>query len=115
MKNACLVFIFSFLFFSCGEKKTNVNIPDSVLAKEKMSAVITDIHLAEAEAHLHAFPDTVSKEKISFQKIFEKHGITRKQYEESISFYMEHPELLDKVYEQTLNELSRMQGEAAKQ
>ena len=78
-----------------------------------MAQVITDIHLAEAEANVRTFPDSSSKEKLSFDKIFEKHSITKKQYEESLSFYIDNPEILDTVYENVLNELSKMQGEAA--
>jgi len=79
-----------------------------------MAEVITDIHLAEAEASIRTFPDTTSKEKLSFQKIFNKHSITKKQYEESLSFYIDNPEILDKVYVNVLNELSKMQGEVVK-
>ena len=99
-------------FFSCGENKT-ISIPPNVLSKEKMTEVITDIHLAEAEASIRTFPDSTSKEKLSFQKIFQKHSVTKKQYDESLQFYMEHPEILDTVYDNVLNELSKMQGEAA--
>ncbi len=74
-----------------------------------MSQVVTDIHLAEAQANLTAKPDT-TKEEPSFQKIFEKDSITKQQYEESLSFYIDHPELLEKVYQQSLNELSKMQS-----
>ena len=79
-----------------------------------MAAVITDIHLSEAETSLRTFPDSTSSEKVSFNKIFEKHSITKKQYEESLSFYIDNPELLDSVYTNVLNELSKKQGEVAK-
>lgn len=113
VKKLFYLFILCNLFFSCGEKKT-VSIPATVLPKEKMAAVIKDIHLSEAEMSLRTFPDSTSKEKLSFQKIFEKDSITKKQYDESLSFYVDHPQLLDTIYEQVLNDLSKMQGEAAK-
>lgn len=80
-----------------------------------MAAVIADIHLAEAEANIHMLPDSSSGKKISYGTIFEKHSVTKQQYEESLSFYISHPELLDEIYEAVLNELSKMQGEAKKQ
>ncbi len=79
-----------------------------------MTEVLKDIHLAEAEASIQSKPDSLLKQKINFQKIFEKDSVTKQQYEESLTFYMDHPELLDKIYEQVINDLSRMQGEAAK-
>ena len=78
-----------------------------------MSAILTDIHLAEAEINL-GVSDSTSKEKNNFEKIFKKHSITKQQYDVSLTFYIDHPELLDKIYEDVLNELSKMQGEAAK-
>ena len=80
-----------------------------------MARVFTDIHLAEAEANLHSMPDSAKKVPINFQKIFEKDTITKLQYEESLTFYIDHPELLNKVYEEVVNELSKMQGVPGKQ
>lgn len=106
-----LIFALAILIFSCGEEKKQLSVPDNILPKEKMAQVITDIHLAEAEANLRTLPDSSSKDTIGFQKIFEKDSISKQQYEESLSFYIEHPELLDSVYVQVLNELSKMQAE----
>ena len=112
--------VYFLLVFSCGQKQATA-IPSDVLPKEKMAQVMTDIHIAEAEKDLSGPPDLpapqaspVSKATINFQKIFEKHKITKEQYDKSLNFYIEHPELLDKVYEDVLNELSKMQGEAGK-
>ena len=111
--------IFSLLLtsslFSCGEKEKTVAIPSGILPQEKMAAVLTDIHIAEAEANLGAPPDSALKTPISFHKIFEKDSVSKKQYEESLSFYVDHPELLDSIYTHVLNQLDKMQGEASKQ
>ena len=103
------------LLAGCGNnEEKKVSIPDNILPREKMAQVITDIHIAEAEMNLHSLPDSTSKTPISFRKIFEKDSITKQQYEESLTFYIDHPELLDKVYEEVLNEMSKMQGQAEK-
>ena len=96
-----------------------MTIPSNILPKEKMAQVITDIHLAEAEINLNSpapsLPseqgDTISKIPIGFEKIFEKNRITKSQYDTSITFYIAHPELLDTIYVQVINELSKMQSE----
>lgn len=108
-----LLTFYFLLLFSCGNpEEKKVVIPAEVLPKEKMAEVITDIHLAEAEANLRTLPDSVSTEKLSFQKIFDKNKITKAQYDTSLSFYINNPQLLDSVYEKVLNELSKMQGAA---
>ncbi len=113
MKNL-LFFGLSILLFSCGGDEEQVTIPADVLPKEKMAMVITDVHLAEAEADLKTLPDSSSTGKIGFEKIYEKNQISKAQYDTSLSFYVDHPELLNEVYEIVLNELSKRQGEAAK-
>jgi hypothetical protein len=109
-----LIFILSLPLFSCGGDKKQVTIPSNVLSQAKMTRVITDIHIAEAEMNMNALPDSTSKTPISFQKIFDKDTITKQQYEESLNFYIDNPQLLDSVYTQVLNELSKMQGTAGK-
>lgn len=117
----CLLFtalsiaIGSLLLFSCGGKKEQTSVPSNILPKEKMAQVITDIHLSEAEMGMHALPDSTKKGPVSFENIFKKDSITKQQYEESLAFYIDHPQLLDTVYTQVLNELSKMQGKASGQ
>ena len=103
------------LVASCGQDKEQTTIPPNILPKDKMVQVITEVHIAEARVHIKTLPDSTSTEAIGFQKIFEKESITRQQYEESLSFYIDHPVLLDSIYVQVLNELSKMQGEANSQ
>lgn len=110
----CILFTaYCLLFFSCGHKDKSVAIPTNILSKEKMARVITDVHLADAETNFHLLPDSTKKKPINFQKVFEKDTITKQQYEESLSFYMDHPELLNAVYEDVVNELSKMQSKAS--
>jgi hypothetical protein len=100
----------AFALFSCGSPEIkSVDIPSDILPKDKMAIVILDIHLAEAEASMRTLPDSTSTEKLGYQKIFDKHQVTRAQYDASLTFYIEHPELLNEVYEIVLNDLSRMQ------
>ena len=106
---------FSLFLFSCGSPaKKQVVIPSDVLPKEKMAAVVADIHIAEAETSMKPLPDSTSRGKLSFQKIFDKNQITKAQYDTSMAFYIDHPELLNEVYEIVLNELSKMQGTGGK-
>ena len=110
MKEVFLAMTLCILFSACGPKKKSIPIPANILPKEKMARVLTDIHLAQAEVNLHVLPDTTKKMPINFQKVFEKDTISKKQYEESLTFYIDHPEVLNEVYQEVVNELSKMQG-----
>jgi hypothetical protein len=101
------IILLSFSFFACTDAY-KVKIPDSVLSKEKMAAVLLDIHLLEATLNLNAGNVNASDGKLSFD-IYNKHGITKEQYEESYTFYTENPEALKEVYDIVLNELSKLQ------
>ncbi|HEY4797902.1 MAG TPA: DUF4296 domain-containing protein [Bacteroidia bacterium] len=109
------------LLFSCGQEKKQVAIPSDVLPVEKMAQVLTDVHYSEAEKH-YLLPsglsvpvaDSIARLQIDFKKVFEKNKITKEQYDKSISFYLDHLELLNEVYQNVLNEVSKMQSEAGK-
>jgi hypothetical protein len=114
MKRLLIFALFPFLF-ACGEdEKQEVVIPADVLPKEKMAMALADVHLAEAGAYLKTPLDSSAREKVGFQHIYERNQISKVQYDSSLSFYVDHPELLNEVYEIVLNELSRRQGAAAK-
>ena len=111
-----IVFYLLFIFFlCCGDPaEENVVIPENILPREKIAQIITDIHVAEAEINLLAISDSTLKRPIYFKEIFNKHQITQQQYEESLAFYIDHPKILNKIYEQVLNDLSKMQAEMSK-
>ena len=103
--------LFTILIVSCsGDKK--VSIPDSVLPEDKMAEVMVDIHLLEATLNINTFSrDKVSKGTIEpTTDVLKKHSITKKQYDESFTFYTRNPQLLSEVYLMVLNELSKMQA-----
>ncbi len=101
-----------FLLFSCSEKKALV-IPDSVLSKQKMAEVLLDIHLLESTITVNnTNPDKGSKNNPTPNfDVLKKNNISKKQYDESFTFYSQHPELLTELYDIILNELSKMQAQ----
>ncbi len=100
------------LLFGCSDKE-DVKIPDTVLAKERMAEVMIDIHLLEASANLNIESTLNTGVNVPLQtmNVFRTHGTTKKQYEESFTFYTRNPKLLVEVYQQVLNGLSKMQAE----
>lgn len=106
-------FFFACLFlFACSEKKKE-EIPSSVLPTEKMAEVMMDVHLLEATMTLNTYnADRLANGNAAPPiDIFSKHKITKKQYQESFSYYSKHPDLLNEVYATVLEDLSKMQAE----
>lgn len=80
-----------------------------------MIALLTDVQIAEAALTQQA---TIGKNASDFTAsyykfVFEKHKITSAKYKHSMDWYSQHPELLDKVYEEVINQLSKKQSEVA--
>lgn len=99
-------------FISCGGGD---EIPPGILQKEKIVKVLTSIHLAEAEQQRKVNEQTAtSADTFSFSEIFKQESITKQQYDSSMKFYSAHPQILDQMYDEVINELNKMQMEETK-
>lgn len=103
------------LLLACAEKKP-VEVPSTVLPKDKMAMVLVDIHLIEAGMNLNV----MSPESAAIPTgmgasidVLKKHEITKAQYDSSFVFYTQHPEMLKEIYDDVLNELSKLQAKVA--
>jgi hypothetical protein len=106
-----IVFIFLTCFlFSCSDSDI-IKIPDHILPAEKMAEVFEDLHLLEAIMNIHVGTPDKIKPGSAVINIYNKHQITKEQFEESYKFYTENPELLAEIYQLVLNNLSKLQAE----
>lgn len=114
-RNKSLGFLLFLLFFiSCskGEEK----IPEGILNESKMVQTIVDLHLAEAAVNLSNYgqsnlPNDLDKMRT---EVYLKHKISKKKFEESYTYYANHPEKFEKIYENVITELSRQQADFTK-
>ena len=81
-----------------------------------MAVIIADMHETEsAITHgLISSADTAAA-LAQYHSLFQEKGITKSRFDESYKFYVDNPELLIKIYEMALEELSRRQAEAEKE
>jgi hypothetical protein len=122
-----------FFLFACNQPKPDaIEKPDDLIPEEKMVQIMADVHLLEAAlnvrspqvAHppgpltlegkrdtiLHAIAnDPNAKPAIEWYDIFQKHGVTKKQYESSIAWYGSQPEKLNALYDEVITELTKRQ------
>ncbi len=79
---------------------------------------MVDIELLEASVNITGVGPgkiDVAGSSISLKiDVLKKHNITKKQFDDSFSFYANNPSVLSEVYELVLNDLSKMQAEASK-
>ena len=109
MKHLSIIFLLV-LFFSC-EKKKEAPIPQNILSQEKMVTLLVDIHIVGASLNLNLVPSAnIMKKDGTYDNILKRNHINKQQYDESMAFYMNNPELWNKVYEGVLSELSKKQA-----
>ena len=100
--NRFLIGISVILIASC--KNTDDKLP---IPRDKLYKVLSDIHLAEAafENESQVMKDSVSK--LYYAQIFERNGITRKDFDSSMSVMSDNPYLMNKVYKEVLKEIAK--------
>jgi len=104
-----LVWLGVFLF-SCSEKKPG--IPSTVINPGKMVSILTDVHIAQAAVSSYSPGDTLRYTVGDYMPaIFKNHGTTQQQFDSSLKYYSSNPALLDSIYKEVLEELSRKEGE----
>ena len=111
IKRQLLAFLVSFFIIaSCGKPKTI--IPEGVLSEKEMIPVLVDIHIAQSAASLYD-PEDSAKHNMNemLPYILSIHHIEKAKYDSSISFYTRHPEIMQVMYDEVINEISKKQGE----
>lgn len=109
-----VVFLFlisGLVLTSCS--KDGAEKPDRVVGEKKMVDVLLDVHLAEAVL-TRARGKGENVEEVTdayYQKIFEKHNITKATFDTSMYYYQRNLEKLDVIYEQVITELNKMERE----
>ena len=105
-----ILFSFCILLFACTNKEA-VHIPATILPKDKMAALMLDIHLLEATMNTNIMKTEFLPAAPLHTDIFKKNGVSKKQFDDSFDFYAKHPELFSEVYQVVLDDLSKMQAE----
>ncbi len=110
-----LIPVLLLFFISC--KHELQRIPDDVIHPEKMTHILTDMHMADAVAETKA--QTGADERSLTLKyhaqIFKNYSVTHEEFVKSQKFYEDNPVLLNKIYDNVLQELSRRSAAVNKQ
>jgi hypothetical protein len=106
------ILLFVSMFFACAPSDPN-EMPEGILPREKMAAIIAEMHLAEASiASSPQAPDSATaRARGYYQYIYEKHGSNAEEFGKSYDFYLHHPALLDSIYADIITSLSASEAE----
>ena len=103
-------FIFCLLLFLCNACRDE----KPPLGFDKFKALLKDFHIAEAAVTTPGSPLYGATPLDSLPRlnalVLKQHGITEAQFREGLSWYKDHPEMLDSAYNAILSDLSVMQS-----
>jgi len=116
-RNILLSLIFFSLISCYHENKEVIPIPKSMLTKDQMVDILTDLQLSEGILtfrRIERLPVANYGESL-YSKVIEEHQLTREQLQENIDFYNNDPKLMEKIYDEVLARLNKMQSELSAQ
>ncbi|MBA3680161.1 MAG: DUF4296 domain-containing protein [Bacteroidetes bacterium] len=95
---------------SCLNKNDETQLPANILNEEEFTKVIVDFALAESTSNINVknLPADKMDSLYTFNPLTEN-NVSKSQYDSTITFYSKHPALYKKVYDNVLEELSKMQ------
>lgn len=108
-----VIFIFSsIVYLGCGSGEKDA-VPAHILPKEKMVEIMVEVNITEAALNLNYLNEGKIKDTKEYSDVFKRKKVSKEQYDESLKYYTEHPEEMVKMYDEVLNELSKMQAKAS--
>lgn len=109
MKN--IYFLFLLILLSCSEKQ---NRDENIISKDQFINILEKIHLAESEFKLTSINNMERyKNKLSsdYHQIFSEYNVSKTDFENTLQYYSERPELLENIYEEILLNLQEKRAQ----
>lgn len=107
------LFLISIVFLiGCISKE--VRIPDDIIDSDTFTAIMIDVQLKEGmSGHTGAVrrKDDKPQEFDPYMEIFKNHGVKAEDFKRTYDFYSHHPDLMEGIYEQVLDSLSKLEAE----
>lgn len=105
-KYGCLILMLVAL--SCSSENISENKPETMISKEKMAAVLADIHIAEAGVNRQMLTSdsTTKLFQMFYGIISKKHDINFKDFLENYEYYLSKPVLMDSIYNKAIEILN---------
>lgn len=106
-----LIIIILFTLFACNEEAEI--IPENVFSQEKMVSVMVDVQLVEATLSVNQLKGDEAKEAAAnyYDSVLKQHNISREEFDVSFKYYAERPGLMEQIYDEMLNVLSKKLAE----
>lgn len=100
-----------FLFPRCGKKISSSNKPENLIQRDTLSSIMLDVYIAESALYLKSQRgiDLGLYTTVYYNSLFKKHSVTRKQFMESLTYYLETDKNASSLFLDVINHLVSMQ------
>lgn len=95
-------------FLACGAPEEEINT--AVLSEKEFVSILKEVHLAEADFELYKTKglETAKQQLVkAYQNIYSTHQISEEEFNNTLSYYSENPEALEKIYSDVLELLTK--------
>ena len=80
--------------------------PRGILHSWEMRSLLVDLHKTDAILQVAGVSHNSTEVKaIYYAQVLEKHGVTQAEFDSSLVWYTDHPQLFDKIYPRVLKDL----------
>ena len=108
MKRIAFLIIIPLFYYAC---KDDVKIPQGILPPDKMEAVLLDMIRADEIINRQTYTDSFAKTPAGritlYQDVFSAHKLNKDQFQKSLNFYQNRPDLLKIVLDSMQSETKR--------
>jgi|LSQX01.3.fsa_nt_gb hypothetical protein len=103
-----------FLLFSCDSDKQKVVRPATLISKDSMPLILTDVHLIEAVLSGKQMEKnmTAGLSQIYYDSLFAKYNITRTVFDSSLYYYSQDPKSFNAIYDIVISNLMRIETDS---
>ncbi len=93
------------VFCSCGESRSKSKA--GIISEKEMVSLLVETHIIDAilVAANESATDKQDKGLFYYPSILERHGITKASMDSSVVWYMKHPDVYARIYEEVIKEL----------
>ena len=104
-----------FLFLSVCIVACSKPAPEGILERKELTAVLVDVHLADAYLLSINDQDSVNRSTVGlYRSLYAKHQTDSVTFRKSLQYYSRDPKLLQSIYDDVAKQLVQLQKQASK-
>lgn len=108
MQKLLYILTITILFASCADDPTKVKIKKKAMEREKFVKILADIHMMDAITNQSGyFRKYEPEDSIDlYSSIFDKYGVSKAEFDSTVSVYSKKPDLYLNLYDDVIFELN---------